>query len=219
MKKVLTIAGLALTAATVIGAPVMAASTSANGMTVDVNIKNTSTGAFQSEVEAKGTSGSISVKADIKNTDAGTTQMVAFVTLPQALSFASGTTKVTNKNNPSGKLASTDNITAPQGLNIGTYAQNETATVEFNANIDSSKLVCGRNSVPVSVAVRKADYPKGSSTLEWTTGFTTANATVNITKDCGGELPETGAGAVAAVAAGVGALATGAGYLIVSRKK
>ncbi|MCL2001839.1 LPXTG cell wall anchor domain-containing protein [Candidatus Saccharibacteria bacterium] len=118
-----------------------------------------------------------------------------------------------------GQLATTDNITAPQGLNIGLYDAGDQATIDFKANIDATKLVCGRNSIPVSVAFRKADYPKGSTVLQWTTGFTTANATVNITKDCGGNLPDTGPGAVVGVAAGAGALATAAGYMIVSRKK
>jgi hypothetical protein len=151
-----------------------------SGLTVDVGIKNTAAHEYQPEVEAA-SGGSIEVRAVITNTGNETRQIVAFVSLPGALSFCSGTAEVLNGSDNDVTLLDTDKILSLEGLKIGEYAPGEQATITFYANLDDSQMTAGRHSIPMNVSARTADYANGTGELLWTSGFVNSNATVNVT--------------------------------------
>ena len=214
MKKVLGIAGSAVLAATVISAPVFA-ETQAIAMSAGVH---NGTNAFVKRVDAK-VGEEVLVQMSFRNNSSQRFSTIAGrVVLPSQLSFVSGSTTVYNRTNPTG-LKNADGI-ATEAIDLGGYGpvDNEgrgEGSVSYKVRVNGTGLVCGVNTL--NIVNQIAGYQDGKIATDTFIAY----ATVDVVRTCGSETPElptTGPAAVAATAAGVGAIATAAGYLV-SRKK
>jgi len=148
------------------------ASTESETITVEVKIKNTLSAEFQSEVEAF-SSGTIDVKAVITNVNDTPTQVFVFGNTISALSFISGSVKVDGINKD-------DSLFSLHGLYIGDLLPYEIVNVTFSIDIDVGNINIGRNSIPIGVSARSAEYNL-DGVLIFTSGFINDNATLNIT--------------------------------------
>ena len=216
MKKVLSIAGSAIIAATLISAPTFAA----QSIALTAGVHNGSN-AFVKRVDAK-VGEEVLVQMSFKNNSGERFDPIAArVVLPTQLTFVSGSTTLYNRTNPNG-LKSKDGI-ATEFVGLGGYGAVDNdgrgqGSVSYKVKVNGTGLVCGVNTLNIVNEV--AGYQNG----KLATDTFVAYAAVDVVRPCDSgktddpELPSTGPVAVAATALGAGALATAAGY-IVSRKK
>lgn len=118
-------------------------------------------------------SGKVDFRVTYKNTGTTNQENVTIKdTLPKGLTYVKGSTKLVNQSNPSGKVLS-DNITT-DGVNIGNYGPNATATITFSATVASAKqdFVCGDNKLTNTVSAITGNGTKVS------------NADVIVTVEC-----------------------------------
>ena len=215
MKKVLGIAGSAIMAATIISAPVMAET---QALTLTAGAHNGSN-AFVKRVDAK-VGDEVLIQMSFRNNSGQRFSTIAGrVVLPTQLTFVSGSTTVYNRTNPNG-IKNADGI-ATEAIDLGGYGpvDNEgrgEGSVSYKVKVNGTGLVCGVNTL--NIVNQVAGYQDGKIATDTFVAY----AAVDVVRNCGTtggeELPKTVPVAVAGVAAGAGALATAAGY-IVSRKK
>lgn len=146
-------------------------------LSVQVGVLSTAEGKFTLETTALGDEGSLTYRGFVQNDTDKELELAVCVTAPEALSFCSGTTIVSNPRYPLAENPETDTIVSPNGINIGTYKPGESAYIEFKFNIDKTKILTGINSIPLSFAVRSVD--SGTWLAEWQE----ATCTVNIAND------------------------------------
>ena len=132
--------------------------------------------------------------------------------LPQGMSYKKGTTILYNAENTKGKKLG-DGIVTADGINIGDYAKGTEATVYFYATVNASLEDNCYDSTLTNVA--KGKYNNDSKTEKSDTAKVSVKG--QICKDP--DLPKTGATTIATGIFGTAAVATAAGYYIVSRKK
>jgi uncharacterized repeat protein (TIGR01451 family) len=169
------------------------------------------------EIESVSPGDSVDYLITYKNV--GTTEQKNVVikdTLPKGVSYVNGTTSLFNGANPKGIKVS-DNVTKV-GINIGNYSTGAAAYVKFTAKVavNNDLEICGVNSLR---NVAKAETNNGNKE-------DTADITVTKTcttppekpKETPKELPVTGPGESIAAFMGLGAMTTGIGYYITSRR-
>jgi LPXTG-motif cell wall-anchored protein len=219
MKKVLGIVGTAVTAAVVFAAPV-GAQTHAISLNAGVQIAGAGSGQFERRITAN-VNQEVLVQFTFGNQSGQRFDAIAGrVSLPSQLTFVNGSTRLFNRTNPNG-LTLNDGITS-NWADLGGYGAIDndgrgTGSVSFRVRANGSGLVCGVNTLNIATSV--AGYQNGKIATDAFVAYTAVDVVRNCGTTGGNELPETGLGSVVGVAAGVGALATGAGYLLVSRKK
>lgn len=126
--------------------------------------------------------------------------------LPAGLTYTNGTSYLANKVHPNG-LKLLDDITKPQGVNIGDYQSQANAYVKFSAKVTDESLVCGTKTYvnKIRVTVNENSYKEDT-------------ANVVVTKPCAPgetpvtELPQTGVDGGVLTAIGLGIAAAGAAY-------
>jgi len=215
MKKVLGIVGTAVTAAVVFAAPV-SAQTQAIAMSAGVH---NGRDAFVRRIDAN-VGQEVLVQMSFRNMSGERFSSIgARVVLPSQLTFVSGSTQVFNRTNPNG-LTVLDGI-ANEAINIGGYGPYDAegrgaGSVSYRVRVNGNGLVCGVNTL--NIVNQLAGYQDGKIATNTFIAYTAVDVVRNCGTDGGDRLPETGLGAVVGAAVGVGALATGAGYLFVSRK-
>lgn len=171
----------------------------------------------------------VEYKISYKNTSNVTeTNVQLFEKLGSDLEYIPGTTKLYNANNTSGIVLSSDNLTT-SGINIGDYAAGTNATVTFRAKVVNSNLGCGADNVLRSWAqgyistndTMKQDY--ADVIVRPACPETPAEPEQPVSPQTGeelpAELPNTGAGSIAASVVGAGSLVTSAGAYLASRKR
>jgi len=120
--------------------------------------------------------------------------------LPAGVTYIPGTAKIYDANSPNGKTL--DDSIAGEGTNIGTYANDTNAYLDFSARIDAA---------PCTVLTNTA-------TATTTNGTLSASATVTVAGNCAAVLPTTGPAEVIAGLLGVGAITFGVVYYLKSRR-
>jgi len=137
-------------------------------------------------------------------------------TLPVGVTYVKDSTILGNAKYPAGTPAD-NNIANGIGINAGPYAGHANAWVIFSATVPSNDKLkdCGNNTL-----VNKATVIANNTPIE-----DTANVTVTKTctppekpKETPKELPVTGPGESIAAFMGLGAMTTGIGYYIASRR-
>lgn len=178
----------------------------------------------------------VEYKISYKNTSKVTEKNVQILELLGSdLEYVKGTTKLYNATNKNGTTLSSDKITT-DGIGIGDYAAGASATILFRAKVVNKNLGCGGDNVLRSWTqgyigandTMHQDYadvivhpgcpePTPTPTPEpepepQPTPAPTPEPTPQ-------ELPETGAGSIAAAVVGGGSLTTSAGAYLISRRK
>ena len=130
--------------------------------------------------------------------------------LPTGMTYIDGSTYVVNSTNPDGIQVS-DNIVTAGGINIGDYNAGAAAYVKFSARVaaNDNLPVCGINNL------------NNVATVRTNNGSKTDNSIVTVRRICEEtpeELPTTGIGEDIAGLFGLGALATGFNYYMLSRR-
>lgn len=163
-------------------------------------------------------------------------------TLPANVTYTTGSSTLRNTVTPNGKGVS-DNVITPNGINIGHYAPQSTAYVNFNATLPSAdKLKCGANTLRNTAVVEtengsksdaadvivnieckpeecKPGVPKGDARCAVCTP--TEGQVVDANGNCvaaSGSLPTTGPAETIMTIIGVGALTAGGAYWYRSRQ-
>lgn len=143
--------------------------------TVTKQVQKTGESGWKESVDVK-PGDSVNYLVTYKNT--GTTNQNNVVlkdTLPQGMSYVSGTTSVANATNPNGLVldAASDKVTTT-GTNIGNYAPGAAAYIKYTAKVAANdKLpLCGPNKL-----VNKAEIQTDNGNKEDT-------ATVKVPKEC-----------------------------------
>ncbi|MCL2371541.1 LPXTG cell wall anchor domain-containing protein [Candidatus Saccharibacteria bacterium] len=219
MKKVLGIVGTAVTAAVVFAAPV-AAQTQPISLNAGVQIAGAGSGQFERRVNAN-VNQEVLVQFSFANQSGERFSTIAGrVSLPSQLTFVNGSTRLFNRTNPNG-MPMNDGITS-NWANLGGYGPIDndgrgTGSVSFRVRANGTGLVCGVNTLNIATSV--AGYRDGKVATDAFVAYTAVDVVRQCGTDEGDRLPDTGMGAVMGVAAGAGALATAAGYMLVSRKK
>ncbi len=159
-------------------------------------------------------------------------------TLPNNMEIVASTTKLTNGNHPDGVMLTGDITT---GINIGNYAVDATAYVEFTAKIVDKNMICGKNILrnwgdigvgeitrhdSADVVVQKTckEEPKKDCTTNPEMAECQKNEepkkeeSKETPKETPKEMPSTGATEIVMGALGIGSTVTAAGYYVASRK-
>lgn len=135
--------------------------------------------------------------------------------LPQGLTYVPGSTQLTNAVHTD-PLTLGDELTTGTGVNVGNYAENANAYVEFKAKVDDPSLVCGTKTYTNTVHVTV------NNNL-----FKEDTADVVVNKPCQPgqtppptvtELPTTGIETPVLAFAGLGLSAAGAAYAATSKR-
>lgn len=121
--------------------------------------------------------------------------------LPAGVTYIPGSAKLYDGNNPNGKTI--DDSIAGVGSNIGTYANDTNALLDFSARIDAA---------PCSVLTNTATAATNNGDLN-------ASATVTVAGNCAEALPTTGPAQVVAGLIGIGAITFGVVYYLKSRRE
>ncbi len=152
-------------------------------------------------------------RIQFKNTGSTTLKNVVIRDiLPNGISYKKGTTILYNADNTKGKKLG-DGIVTANGVNIGDYAKGTEATVYFYATVSASLSDNCYDSTLTNVV--KGKYNNDSKTEK----SDTAKVAVKGKTCKDPDLPKTGATTIVTGIFGTAAVATAAGYYIVSRKK
>lgn len=217
MKKVLLSGALAtVAAAAIIAAPVSAATANP---TIIAGARTSSSVNYKNEITAN-PGQTVDMEIIVRNTTGVTMGMSVDVNLPDSVTLVPGSAKGYNSKNTSGAAIADSNLLnwkdlgAHSAYNVNTGAGETVITYKVKV-ADAANLPCGKG--VINIAQQVAGYNENNKTI---TDTVYQYVKLNVTRNCSTtpELPSTGPVAVAGVAAGVGALATAAGY-IVSRKK
>lgn len=184
------------------------ATTPVPGFTVSKKVQLNG-GAWSENVTAK-PGDTVKYRISFKNTGSTTlNNVVLHDTLPAGETVVPGTSKLVNSNNPNG-VAANDNI-ATSGVNIGSYGPGANAYLDFEVKLPAvtDLQTCGATTL-INTAEATVNGQKQSDT-----------ASVTMNKACATippVLPNTGAGNVIGLFAGVTALAAVVHRLFLSRR-
>lgn len=194
-----------------------------NAYEVQKTVRNVTNGdkTFADTVEAK-VGDTVEYQIYFNNTNDETlNNVIVRDVLPNNMELINGTTKLYNITYPKGFVFDANTITTT-GVNIGNYAHGANAYIRFRAKVVDNSMVCGTNKLVNwgQVGVDKNTIQdnafvmvKKTEGCDKTTETPNTPVTSTVT-----ELPNTGAGSIAAGVIGVGSIVTAAGYYLASRK-
>jgi len=217
MKKVLTIASaVALTAAASVpffAAQSASAAVSAHGVGLDMVVRKAGTNEYAKEITVK-PGETVQFRATAQNETKFNQKIYMQIGMsaqqPSYLTYIAGSAMGQDSNNPSGVSIPNTVVTGSTTSFLGEYLPNGKVAVRVDAKVSAD--LCGTHTMGAVAYANIGNVNESARDQA-------------IVKVVGGECkedpvyPPTGMGVVLGAAAGAGALATAAGYMIVSRKK